>query len=67
MVSDIETFAVAHSSTVEEVQFNPDEQSMTVFFKSGGAYHHSGVSRGQAEALATDPSPGAFYAQTFRK
>lgn len=62
----IEWQTTAHSSNVARVGYDPETQEMVVEFVNGGSYAYAGVDRGTATDLASDSSPGSFFARHVR-
>ena len=51
------------SSNVARVGFDDETQDIVVEFKNGGTYSYSGAGEAVAADMASDPSPGRYFAR----
>ena len=54
------------SSNLESYEYDPEEQTLTITFKSGSTYQYDGVPQGVVERLASAASPGKFFYAAIR-
>lgn len=55
-----ETFIPKNSSNVSQVDYNPETQTMTIEFSTGGTYQYSGVTPDKFVAMQTAESVGGY-------
>lgn len=54
------------SSNIDQVDFDPLTDTMTVLFVTGETYEYYGVSRDVYDSLVTAPSVGKFFMQNIK-
>ena len=49
------------STAIADVEYDPEEQELTVVFHNGASYTHEGVPPEVYRQFVLSPSPGSFY------
>lgn len=61
----VETF-IPNSSNLDEITYDPDEQVLTVQFKSGLKYEYRSVPQATFEGLKNAKSAGSYFHSSVR-
>jgi hypothetical protein len=54
------------SSNIASADYDPDTQTLTIMFKSGGTYTYADVDEGVYTGLLAAPSPGRYFADRIK-
>ena len=54
------------SSNLESYEYDAEEETLTITFKSGQSYQYDGVPQSVVERLASAASPGKFFYAAIR-
>ena len=54
------------STNLESGSYDPDTQTLTIVFQSGGTYEYTGVPQGIVEGLKRSGSPGSYFHRAIK-
>ena len=54
------------SSNLDSYEYNEEQETLTITFKSGQSYEYDGVPKAVVERLASAASPGKFFYAAIR-